>query len=468
MSQIQPFKFEPEYATDEEREESLSSSQSSSKDDEKASRIGEQSWCESQMLHHYVSNQKEIGKNDLRITYFISGWQSVNSLKRLKSFVVKEDNLEKVKSLFDQISSLHIYSIQRCKLLDYNALIIADYNKLKETKFSNSILSSESACNERLKHGQSDSTHMQKDPLTISNPDAKFSSENSRILKTVSAPVASKNSTVPKEDFKTSSKPKSKGIAAMFNKNPSSTVSTSDKKVESKGKNVSVKSGKGIVGMLAKQAEKSNNSDKSKVDKENTSFNKSEKENGKCSKSPDMSERTDENISVSKKKIDCSSKEKLKSKKAVKSVNRKKSQPRKRIRIMESESSSSSEDEEPEEEITEPVVLDFGDDPIKEEPESKEDVGKVKVAAGPKNKKRKLVDKTYIEDGFMVTNKVWESCSESESEELEPKPESKPADRVKPVENHKKKTSNSVQKSKKQETSKSKQVTLMNFFKKKN
>ncbi|KAG1656719.1 hypothetical protein GQR58_023776 [Nymphon striatum] len=131
---------------------------------------------------------------------------------------------------------------------------------------------------------------------------------------------------------------------------------------------------------------------------------------------------------------------------------------------MESESSSSSEDEEPEEEITEPVVLDFGDDPIKEEPESKEDVGKVKVAAGPKNKKRKLVDKTYIEDGFMVTNKVWESCSESESEELEPKP----ADRVKPVENHKKKTSNSVQKSKKQETSKSKQVTLMNFFKKKN
>ncbi|KAG1655594.1 hypothetical protein GQR58_024427 [Nymphon striatum] len=36
-------KFEPKYATDEEGEESLSSSQSSSEDDEKASRIGEQS-----------------------------------------------------------------------------------------------------------------------------------------------------------------------------------------------------------------------------------------------------------------------------------------------------------------------------------------------------------------------------------------------------------------------------------------
>ncbi|KAG1682282.1 Kelch-like protein 12 [Nymphon striatum] len=38
--------FEPKYATDEEGEESLSSSQSNSEDDEKASRISEQSWCD--------------------------------------------------------------------------------------------------------------------------------------------------------------------------------------------------------------------------------------------------------------------------------------------------------------------------------------------------------------------------------------------------------------------------------------
>ncbi|KAG1659622.1 Mesoderm induction early response protein 3 [Nymphon striatum] len=52
MAQIQPFQFEPEYATEEEGEQSLSSSQPSSKDDrvfdERASRMGEQSWCESQ------------------------------------------------------------------------------------------------------------------------------------------------------------------------------------------------------------------------------------------------------------------------------------------------------------------------------------------------------------------------------------------------------------------------------------
>ncbi|KAG1648991.1 AP-1 complex subunit gamma-1 [Nymphon striatum] len=38
--------FEPKYATDEEGEKSLSSSQSNSEDDEKASRISEQSWCD--------------------------------------------------------------------------------------------------------------------------------------------------------------------------------------------------------------------------------------------------------------------------------------------------------------------------------------------------------------------------------------------------------------------------------------
>ncbi|KAG1672871.1 hypothetical protein GQR58_015794 [Nymphon striatum] len=54
MSQTQPFQFEPKYATDEEGEESLSSSQSNSEDDEKASRISEQSWCDLSDSEHTV------------------------------------------------------------------------------------------------------------------------------------------------------------------------------------------------------------------------------------------------------------------------------------------------------------------------------------------------------------------------------------------------------------------------------
>ncbi|KAG1649617.1 putative sodium-coupled neutral amino acid transporter 10 [Nymphon striatum] len=54
--------FEPKYATDEEGEESLSSSQSNSEDDEKASRIGEQSWCESQLIVLARNLKQKIGK----------------------------------------------------------------------------------------------------------------------------------------------------------------------------------------------------------------------------------------------------------------------------------------------------------------------------------------------------------------------------------------------------------------------
>ncbi|KAG1668716.1 Poly(A)-specific ribonuclease PARN [Nymphon striatum] len=55
--------FEPKYATDEEGEESLSSSQSNSEDDEKASRIGEQSWCD---LSDSISYLTPADKEKLR------------------------------------------------------------------------------------------------------------------------------------------------------------------------------------------------------------------------------------------------------------------------------------------------------------------------------------------------------------------------------------------------------------------
>lgn len=55
-----------------------------------------------------------------------------------------------------------------------------------------------------------------------------------------------------------------------------------------------------------------------------------------------------------------------------------------------------------EEENTEPADLDFGDDPVEEEPKPREIAGRVKVEEGSKlNKKRKLVDKTFLEAGFM-------------------------------------------------------------------
>lgn len=50
MALIQPFQFEPEYPTDEENDESYSLSQESGEhgpdDEERASRVGDRSWCQ--------------------------------------------------------------------------------------------------------------------------------------------------------------------------------------------------------------------------------------------------------------------------------------------------------------------------------------------------------------------------------------------------------------------------------------
>ncbi|KAG1693154.1 hypothetical protein GQR58_007119 [Nymphon striatum] len=83
MSQTQPFQFEPKYATDEEGEESLSSSQSNSKDDEKASRIGEQSWCESQMW----PKKEQTRRNNIK--YLQSRERSSLSLRSLTEIHTK-------------------------------------------------------------------------------------------------------------------------------------------------------------------------------------------------------------------------------------------------------------------------------------------------------------------------------------------------------------------------------------------
>ncbi|KAG1701341.1 Meckel syndrome type 1 protein [Nymphon striatum] len=64
--------FEPKYATDEEGEESLSSSQSNSEDDEKASRISEQSWCDLSDI-----SAKNFEYDNLYVHFFVQlaeGW----------------------------------------------------------------------------------------------------------------------------------------------------------------------------------------------------------------------------------------------------------------------------------------------------------------------------------------------------------------------------------------------------------
>ena len=133
-------------------------------------------------------------------------------------------------------------------------------------------------------------------------------------------------------------------------------------------------------------------------------------------------------------------------------------------------SSSDSSDSEEEEEIEEKPTPNFEDlisSPAKNEKEIAEDDQELipdtpQQEKNSKRRGRKLVNKTYVdESGFMVTKKVYESCSEEEKEEEEEKKPTNIQINDKPIRN-----SESVSKASSSSGPK-KQASIKNFFTKK-
>ncbi|KAB7494214.1 DNA polymerase delta subunit 3 [Armadillidium nasatum] len=98
-----------------------------------------------QMLYHYLQKSKDSDKEcKLSVTYLLSGLQFDEELKQdvHKVCVVREDDLEKVKSTFKTIYSLHIYSLQKVQIKDLNILYGIDYDNIKEDVFQSAQYSS--------------------------------------------------------------------------------------------------------------------------------------------------------------------------------------------------------------------------------------------------------------------------------------------------------------------------------------
>lgn len=90
-----------------------------------------------QMLYNFVIHQRNGDKEDnLNVTYFVAGLQkNEDSTKIHRCEVVSESNLEAVKSTLQELYSCHIYSVQKSKLQESDALYITDYNLMKENVF---------------------------------------------------------------------------------------------------------------------------------------------------------------------------------------------------------------------------------------------------------------------------------------------------------------------------------------------
>ncbi|CAH0547450.1 unnamed protein product [Brassicogethes aeneus] len=392
------------------------------------------------LLSKYVKDNKK----HLAITYIITGVLKDNTETAV--CIVKEEDLDRKKEAFKNVSGETIYSVQKNKNIDFNVISLATRDELEKPR-------------DQALLGFVVSKNCVKRVIKAKN------------LPTLPAPTIRGKSAV----FMKNTKPEEKKVektSPETNKEKKSNEKAvvSNKKVESKAKQG------GIANMFSKAPPKTNKSTedpKVKVEKDEDKENGKKEETIKNGKEEIMDVDDDddeEEVVVVKKEKKGKGKKTPTSKKNDNKRQRKKSSEgpnKRRKRIIERNDSDSDdlfEKEEGNNEQDESVI-----EPSDDEPEPVT----IKKPLANKNKKRKAVEKTYEdEEGFIVTKTeyIWESGSENE-EELK-KPEEKPVQKSKPkVE--KKNSSNSeteispTKKSKKGKKEVTNQPSIMNFFKKK-
>ncbi|XP_069678092.1 DNA polymerase delta subunit 3-like isoform X2 [Periplaneta americana] len=454
-----------------------------------------------QLLYYFASTQK----NNVNTTYLIGG--VLNDETGCKILIVREEDLEVIKKQFKVITSQHVYSIQKAKVLrDLNLLYAVDsYRRTKDEgkerlgaiTYSHPVLRSKEEVERLRKKSRAESANVdgKQWPSSVASTNKKQPVSSVKKEEVQTSAEISKEENNAKKDVKTG------GIAAMFaaQSNKSKQHDSAEGKSKVIEKPAAKSKGNSRISMFfSRQPEKtvekvsanddtaSNSQDKQK-EKEDEGFatdenlkpQQSENKEVKVTKKSENTKK-DENTVMNKvekknakrtgKKQDKSKKRKLNAEKDVSSTKK-----RKRIVIM-SDSEESSDDD----------IFDKDDDGDDEAPDSPpphetapqqpesdpEDMipptPEIEYKKGRK-RVRKLKDKTYLdEDGYLLTKKeyVFESCTDSEGE-AEKENERK---KLKEIEVEETTNTNSAVKQlpakKKTSPQKTKQASLMNFFKK--
>ncbi|KAA8587335.1 hypothetical protein FQN60_016748 [Etheostoma spectabile] len=159
------------------------------------------------MLYHYLDHKRKESSAQLHATYLVSGKFVDNGQTSHKVSLVKEDQLEDVKSKMSLIVSVHVYSVQKALLKDSGPLYGVDYDAVKDN----------------LKNCSKSSVELQQarqtQPTPAPEPEHKQSPPNGN------AAPASKPSTKPQ-----------KGIMGMFANKSALKNQDSGKEVKSEQK----------------------------------------------------------------------------------------------------------------------------------------------------------------------------------------------------------------------------------------
>ncbi|KAM4604623.1 DNA polymerase delta subunit 3 [Polymixia lowei] len=85
-----------------------------------------------QMLYHYLDQKRKESSAQLHATYLVSGKFVENGHTSHKVSVVREEQLEDVKSKMSLTVSVHVYSVQKAVLKDSGPLYSVDYDAVKD------------------------------------------------------------------------------------------------------------------------------------------------------------------------------------------------------------------------------------------------------------------------------------------------------------------------------------------------
>ncbi|XP_061426509.1 DNA polymerase delta subunit 3 isoform X2 [Lethenteron reissneri] len=449
------------------------------------------------MLWEFVRRaREEKPKVALHVTYLVSGVSTLDGLPCHKVSVVREEELESAKAQLSLLASVHVYSVQRARLLDSGVLYMADYDIIRDNLHQSSRFSSiqysrgvaRSTEEMQALRSQATSTQEPADPLDgplaapAAPPAAPPAATNGQC-----APKAAPRAAAPK------------GIMGMFAgkgggskevKKESPAPEPVKEKPAAASSKAPVKVSIFASAAKAKPKEEIKTEVKACVSTEEAKQAKVDDTRGNSSgrvKRPKVSDSEDEE----EKKVVAAVESKHAGKKgtgnagkraAVRDGKKRGASPeakkRKRIRQPVSDSSSSSgddDDDDKDEEQEAPSPPTIGTPPLPEVTEHQQDkigsekTGEANKSGARRKRRRVLKSKTFLDDeGSMVTEKDWvsESCTDSEGEF---QPATKKAPTVPVPQKAAQKTEGGKGKDKKtsQQSKLGKQTSIMGFFQKK-
>ncbi|XP_022197557.2 DNA polymerase delta subunit 3 isoform X2 [Nilaparvata lugens] len=356
------------------------------------------------LLYSYANTHD---KENLGICYLIAGEMEDGSCHVM---ICRKKDLSKTKALFKNVTSQHVYSVQKRDTdADLNVILnspvkrieecIEDFKRLTSIEYSESVVRD----NTDLQKLKMKALLASKEAVpSISKPAA---SDDKKQIKTEKENHPSNNTS--KETKKENVSGKKGGLAAMF-------AAQKEVKTEVKKPAPQQSKPKGGLSMFL-NSEKKNDVAKSSKIKQDLSPKK-DKPSEESSQTMEVDLTSDEEKESKKadSKKDTKNKTKTTQSKRKRKEKSEDKQKKKRKRIMTvSDSESNDEDNEEEERLDDSPLR----EPTPPPPPISDDEVEAEPIAGKKAKKKKLVESTFMDDeGFLVTKKEYKMVSDSDDE----------------------------------------------------